>query len=278
MIDNILYIIKIPFIFPFMQKAIIIAVVIGTVCAILSCFLILKGWSLMGDAISHAVLPGIVITFMCGIELSIGAFLSGIFCTIATGFLKEHSRIKEDTIMGIVFSGMFAIGLILFAYVDTNQHLLHIMFGNMLGISNTTFINVICTAIFIILIILIKRKDFLLYCFDINHAKIINLPVKIIHYGLLMLLSLSIVISLQVVGLILVIAMLITPGIVAFVLCKNFNHMLIVAVISSVSSSVIGTIISFHIDASTGPCIVLIQSCYFIFALIYNYVKNKILI
>ncbi|WP_334468425.1 metal ABC transporter permease [Arsenophonus sp. PmNCSU2021_1] len=263
-----------PLTFPFMQKAIITALVTGTVCAILSCFLILKGWSLMGDAISHAVLPGIVIAFVIGIPLSIGAFISGIFCAFATGYLKENSRIKEDTVMGIIFSGMFAFGLVLFARIDTDQHLTHILFGNILGITKTEFRQTLWISAFTIAIILLKRKDFMLYCFDPNQAKVIGLPVKLLHYGLLSLLALTIVASLQAVGIILVIAMLISPGIIAFTLCQNFNRMLIIAVIASTTSSLIGTILSFHIDAATGPCIVITQAIYFIAALIHSYISK----
>ncbi|MDR5610152.1 MULTISPECIES: metal ABC transporter permease [unclassified Arsenophonus] len=263
-----------PFTFPFMQKAIITALVTGTVCAILSCFLILKGWSLMGDAISHAVLPGIVIAFVIGIPLSIGAFISGIFCAFATGYLKENSRIKEDTVMGIIFSGMFAFGLVLFACIDTDQHLTHILFGNILGITKAEFKQTLWISAFTIAIILLKRKDFMLYCFDPNQAKVIGLPVKLLHYGLLSLLALTIVASLQAVGIILVIAMLISPGIIAFTLCQNFNRMLIIAVIASTTSSLIGTILSFHIDAATGSCIVITQAIYFIAALIHSYISK----
>lgn len=198
-----------PFAFPFMQKALVTAIVTGTVCAILSCFLVLKGWSLMGDAISHAVLPGIIIASVLGIPLAIGAFASGLFCAVATGYLKENSRIKEDTVMGIVFSGMFAIGLVMFAKIDTEQHLTHILFGDILGITNSEFKQILLFAGITIAIILLKRKDFMLYCFDPNQARVIGLPVKLIHYGLLSLLALTIVASLQAVGIILVIAMLI---------------------------------------------------------------------
>lgn len=259
-----------PFIFPFMQKAIITAIVTGAVCAILSCFLVLKGWSLMGDAISHAVLPGIVIASVAGIPLAIGAFLSGLFCAFATGYLKENSRIKEDTVMGIVFSGMFALGLVMFAKIDTEQHLTHILFGDILGITDAEFTQNLWFAGITIAVILLKRKDFMLYCFDPNQARVIGLPVKLIHYGLLSLLALTIVASLQAVGIILVIAMLISPGIIAFVLCRSFGWMLVVAVIASVTSSVIGTIVSFHIDGATGSCIVITQAVYFIIALLYN--------
>ncbi|AOM40345.1 metal ABC transporter permease [Xenorhabdus hominickii] len=262
-----------PFMHDFMQRAIFTAIIVGTVCAILSCYLVLKGWSLMGDAISHAVLPGLVIAFVTGIPLAVGAFLSGIFCAFATGYLKEHSRIKEDTVMGIVFSGMFALGLVLFTRIDTDQHLTHILFGSILGITQNELIQTLCIAGATLAIVLLKRKDFMLYCFDPNQARVIGLPVKLLHYGLLSLLALTIVASLQAVGIILVIAMLISPGIIAFILCRSFDRMLIVAMVASVSSCVLGTIVSFHIDGETGPCIVIIQAIFFTIALTHNQIK-----
>ncbi|MDK7224431.1 metal ABC transporter permease, partial [Proteus mirabilis] len=166
-----------PFQYPFMQRAIIAAVIIGIACAILSCYMVLKGWSLMGDAISHAVLPGVVLAYVTAIPLTIGAFLSGLFCSFATGYLKEHSRIKEDTVMGIVFSGMFAVGLVIFASVDTDQHLMHILFGNILGITPDVLIQISAICLITITIMLVKQKDFMLYCFDPNQARIVGLPV-----------------------------------------------------------------------------------------------------
>ncbi|EKN6259583.1 iron/manganese ABC transporter permease subunit YfeD [Yersinia enterocolitica] len=262
-----------PFAYPFMQRAIIAAIITGVVCAVLSCYLVLKGWSLMGDAISHAVLPGIVLAFWLGIPLVIGAFVSGIFCAVATGYLKENSRVKEDTVMGIVFSGMFAFGLVLFSRMDTDQHLSHILFGNMLGISLAELKQTLWIAGLTLLVVLLKRKDFMLYCFDPNHARVIGLPVKLLHYGLLCLLALTIVASLQAVGVILVIAMLIAPGIIAFMVCRSFDQMLVVATVVSVVACVLGTLISFHIDGATGPCIVIIQALFFVIALIYNLIK-----
>lgn len=259
-----------PFKYDFMIKAIWVSAIVGAVCAFLSAYLMLKGWSLMGDAISHAVLPGIIIASLIGIPLAIGAFVSGLFCAIATGYLKENSRIKEDTVMGIVFSGMFAIGLVMFAKIDTEQHLTHILFGDILGITDDEFKQILLFAGITIAIILLKRKDFMLYCFDPNQARVIGLPVKWLHYGLLSLLALTIVASLQAVGIILVIAMLISPGIIAFVLCRSFGWMLVIAIIASVTSSVLGTIVSFHINATTGPTIVVIQAGYFVIALIYS--------
>lgn len=262
-----------PFQYPFMQRAIIAAVIIGIACAILSCYMVLKGWSLMGDAISHAVLPGVVLAYVTAIPLTIGAFLSGLFCSFATGYLKEHSRIKEDTVMGIVFSGMFAVGLVIFASVDTDQHLMHILFGNILGITPDVLIQISAICLITITIMLVKQKDFMLYCFDPNQARIVGLPVALLHYGLLSILVLTIVASMQAVGIILVVAMLISPGITAYLLTRSFSRMITLAILFSVISSVIGTFISFHIDGATGPSIVLTQAVFFIIALLCNQIK-----
>ncbi len=258
------------FSYPFMQRAILTAILTGTVCAVLSCYLVLKGWSLMGDAISHAVLPGVALAFWLGIPITIGAFFSGIFCALTTGYLKENSRIKEDAVMGIVFSGMFALGIVLFSRMNTEQHLSHILFGDLLGVTTSELTQTLFITIVTLLIILTKRKEFMLYCFDPHHAKVIGLSVKLLHYSLLCLLALTIVVSIQAVGVILVIAMLIAPGIIAFMLCRSFDRMLITAVVVSIAASCIGVFVSFYINGATGPCIVIIQSLFFILALLYH--------
>ncbi|OCG23748.1 iron ABC transporter permease [Gilliamella sp. wkB108] len=265
-----------PFTFAFMQRAILAALATGFVCALLSCFLVLKGWSLMGDAISHAVLPGIVLAFLAGIPIIIGAFASGLCCSVATGYIKENCRVKEDTVMGIVFSGMFAFGLVLFSKVDTSQHLNHILFGNVLGTTYTQLVQILSIAIIASILVIIKRRDLMLFCFDPIQAKVVGLPVKLLHYGLLSVLALTIVASLQAVGVILVIAMLIAPGITAFLLCKRFELMLIIAIIVSVFSTVTGTFISFYIDGATGACIVILQAIVFMLVQIYCLISNKI--
>ncbi|WGE36157.1 metal ABC transporter permease [Actinobacillus genomosp. 1] len=264
-----------PFEFEFMQTALFTAVLVASVCAVLSCYLILKGWSLMGDAISHAVLPGVVISSLLGLPLAAGAFGSGLFCAVSVGYLKENSRLKEDTIMGIMFSGLFALGIVLFTALPTDQHLTHLLFGNLLGVTQTELIQtvIICTATFAIIIL--KRKDFLLYCFDSSHAKVIGLPVKLLHYGLLALLALTIISAMQVVGVILVVAMLIAPGITAYQLSNRFDYMLAIAMTIAMSSSALGTILSYHIDAATGPTIILIQSIVFVIVLISKHFQKR---
>jgi manganese/iron transport system permease protein len=261
--------ITVPLSFPFMQRALIVSVIVGAVCAVLSCYLVLKGWSLMGDAISHAVLPGIVIAFVLGIPLAIGAFIGGLSCALLTGYLKENSRVKEDTVMGIVFSGMFGFGLVIFTKVETEQHLTHILFGNVLGVTWRDLVETAIIAGVTLLIVLVKRRDFLLYCFDPNHARSIGLPVRTLHYGLLILLSLTIVASLKAVGIILVIAMLVAPGAIAYLLTDSFERMLIIATAVAIGSSAVGTIASFHIDGATGACIVLVQMLVFILAFLF---------
>ena len=258
-----------PFSYGFMQRALIVAVLIGAVCSVLSCYLILRGWSLMGDAISHAVLPGMVLAVVTGLPIAIGAFASGLSCALLTGYLKENSRVKEDTVMGIVFSGMFGLGLVLMTKIETDQHLMHILFGNMLGVTWRDVIETGLIAGVTFLVVIAKQRDLLLYCFDPQHARAIGLPVRIIHYGLLVLLALTIVAALKAVGVILVVAMLATPGATAYLLTNRFDHMLALSAAVAIGSSVLGTLVSFHIDGATGPCIVLIQAAVFLTAFLF---------
>ena len=264
-----------PFTYPFMQNALITALLVSVICAMLSCYLVLKGWSLMGDAISHAVLPGIVVAFWLGLPLSIGAFVAGLTCSVGVGYLKENSRIKEDTAMGIVFSGMFAFGIVLFTKIETDQHLTHILFGNLLGVSNAEMLQTLVISAVVFFVIFLRRKDFLLYCFDATQAKIVGLSPRLLHYSLLILLALTIVSAMQVVGVILVVAMLISPGITAFILSKRFDYMIAIALATSISTSLFGTIISYHIDGATGPCIILLQAAVFLTALVYSKIKLR---
>jgi manganese/iron transport system permease protein len=260
---------SVPLGYEFMQRALAVAVMVGAVCSVLSCYLVLKGWSLMGDAISHAVLPGVVIAYVLGLPLAVGAFAAGLGCAVATGYIKENSRVKEDTVMGIVFSGMFGLGLVLFTKVETDQHLNHILFGNMLGVTNADLVETGIIAGAVLIAVLAKRRDLMLYCFDPQHARAIGLPVQVLHYGFLVLLALAIVAAMKAVGIILVVAMLIAPGAIAYLLTDRFGRMLGIAAAVAIGSSVVGTLVSFHIDGATGPCIVLVQMAVFVLAFLF---------
>jgi manganese/iron transport system permease protein len=258
-----------PFHYEFMQHALIVGVVIAAMCAVLSCFLVLRGWSLMGDAISHAVLPGIVLAYIAGIPMAVGAFLSGFFCAISTGFIKQNSRIKEDTVMGVVFTGMFAIGLVIFSQTTSDLHLDHILFGSLLGISTNQIRETLILGSVVILVVVTLRCDLLLICFDEKQARVLAIPTKLLHYLLLCLLSLAIVISLKAVGIILVIAMLITPGATAYLWTDRFDRMIIIAVATTLVATTLGIIVSYHLDASPSACIVLTQALFFVVTFLF---------
>ena len=258
-----------PFHYGFMLHALGIGALIAAVGAVLSCFLVLRGWSLMGDAISHAVLPGIVLAYIAGIPLAIGAFGSGLFCAVATGWVKANSRIKEDTVMGVVFTALFAFGLVLFSKTPSDLHLDHILFGNILGISSAQMWETGALSLCVLAVILTLRRDLALVCFDPSHARALGLSVKGFTYLLLILLSLAIVAAMKAVGLILVIAVLVTPGATALLLTRRFDHMLLVAVLVAVGSALLGVYLSYFLDGAPAACIVLVQALVFVFVLLF---------
>ncbi|TIU27126.1 MAG: metal ABC transporter permease [Mesorhizobium sp.] len=255
-----------PFQFGFMVNALIVSVLVAVPTALLSCFLVLKGWSLMGDAISHAVFPGVVIAYIVGFPYSVGAFAAGMICALATGFLKDNSRIKQDTVMGIVFSGMFGLGLVLYVKIQSDVHLDHILFGDVLGIGLRDIVETGLIAAITAGIIGIKWRDFLLHAFDPAQARAVGLRVNLLHYGLLCLISLTIVGALKAVGIIMAIAMLIAPGAIAFLLTRKFSAMLILSVAIAGAASFLGVYLSFFIDSAPAPTIVLMLSAAFVAA------------
>lgn len=264
-----------PFRFGFMQNAFAISIIVSVPTALLSCFLVLKGWALMGDAISHAILPGIVLAHLIGAPLILGAFAAGMFTAVATGFLAGNSRIKQDTVMGVVFSGMFGLGIVLFVAVDSGVHLDHILFGNMLGVSAAELWQSGLIAGGVVLILVLKWKDWLLHSFDPAQAKAVGLWVNTLHYGLLALISLTIVATLSAAGLILAIALLIAPGAIAFLLVRRFSTMLWVSVLLCMGSMLVGTYASFFLDSAPAPTIVLVQTGLFILALLRRQILNR---
>ena len=265
-----------PFQFVFMQNAFWVALILSVPTAILSCFLVVRGWALMGDAISHAVLPGIAIAYILGIPLLIGAFLAGMFCAWGTGFLSNNSRIKEDTIMGVIFSGMFGLGIVLFVAFETSAHLDHILFGNILGVSKADIFTALIITLMIIIFFVIFWRDLMLFSFDPIQAKALALPTKFLHYGLLAALSLVIIATLKAVGLILAIGLFILPGAIAFLLSQRLSSMLIISIFFNICSMEIGLYLSFFIDSAPAPTIVLVLT--FVFFLVFfrkNFIDKK---
>ena len=259
-----------PFKYNFMINAFIISLIISIPTALLSCFLILKGWALLGDAISHAILPGIMIAFILNLPLLIGAFISGLSCAVLTGYISNNCRLKPDTVMGVLFSGFFGIGMILYFFVNTNIHLDHILFGNLLGIENHEMKTIVPISTIVSLIIIIKWKDFLLYSFDLVQAKASGLKVGVLHYILLSIISLTVLVTLSATGLILAVGLIITPGAIAFLLTRNFLNMLYVSVLVCMFSMCFGTYLSFYIDSSPAPTIILVLTALFSFSFIYR--------
>ena len=256
-----------PLQFPFMQNAMLITLLIAPAAAMLSSFLVLKGWSLMGDATSHAVLPGVVLAYIAGIPLIIGAFLAGLFCALATGFIKDHSRVKQDTVMGVVFSGMFGLGVVLYTQIDAEVHLDHILFGNMLGVGEGDLWTAGLIAGVVALILALKWRDILAHAFDPVQAQMIGLNVGLLHYGLLAILSATVVAMLSSVGIILAVAFLIAPGAVAFLLSRRFSTMLMVSVVVALLAGLVGIYASFWLDSAPAPTIVLLLTAMFLSAL-----------
>ncbi|RWZ28565.1 iron/manganese ABC transporter permease subunit SitD [Escherichia coli] len=253
-----------PLQFTFMSHALLISLVVSIPCALLSVFLVLKSWALMGDAMSHAVFPGIVLAWIRGLPLATGAFVAGVFCAVATGYLKDNSRIKQDTVMGIVFSGMFAAGLILYIAVKPDVHLDHILFGDMLGITIGDIIQTVIIAGLVTLVISVKWRDFLLFSFDYQQAQASGLHTRWLHYGLLCMVSLTIVATLKAVGIILSISLLIAPGAIAVLLTQRFHIALLLATGISILVSMTGVWLSFFIDSAPAPTIVVLFAVMFI--------------
>lgn len=255
-----------PFQFPFMQKAFLVMALIAAPTAILSCFLVLKGWSLMGDAISHAVLPGIVLAYIAGLPLILGAFAAGMTCALAVGYVAENSRVKQDTVMGVIFSGMFGLGIVLYTQISTNVHLDHILFGNMLGVGTADLLTAGLVGVGVTGVLLLKWRDLLLHAFDPAQAQSLGLPVRWLHYGLLAVLSLTIVATLKAVGLILAIGLLIAPGAIAFLLTRTFAVMMAVSVAVTLAAGLGGIYLSFWIDSAPAPTVILLLTAIFIAA------------
>ncbi|MFT0179329.1 MULTISPECIES: metal ABC transporter permease [Pseudomonas] len=259
----------------FMRQALLMAVLVAVPTALLSCFLVLKGWALLGDAIAHAVFPGLVLASALGAPLVVGAFVAGLGCALATGYLKRHSRVKQDTLMGVVFSGMFGLGLVLHARLPTELHLDHILLGDLLGVTPEAFWQMAVIAALVLLALVCRWRDLLVLAFDAAQARALGLRVELLHYGLLGLIALTVVGALQAVGMVPVVALLIAPGATAFLLTRSFGWMLLVATTLAVAAALGGVLLSLVWDSAPAPTMVLLLTVGFLLALAWRLWRDR---
>ena len=258
-----------PFQYAFMQRALVTALVVGAVCGVLSCYVVLKRWALLGDAISHAVLPGVALAYLLNMPFFVGAFVSGAASAVAMGAVQRHTRVKEDAAMGLVFTGAFALGVVIISRIATSTHLMHVLFGNVLGVRLSMLLMTGVSGLIALACVFVFYKQLLLYCFDPVHASAIGMNTAVIHYGLMLLLTLTIVASLETVGIILVVAMLITPGATAYLITNRLARMMAIAVGVGTFSSAFGLYLSFRLNVASGGTIVLVALSLFLLAMVF---------
>ncbi|QFT87415.1 Manganese transport system membrane protein MntB [Bacillus sp. THAF10] len=251
----------------FLQKALLTSIMVGIICGVIGCFIILRGMALMGDAISHAVLPGVAISYILGINFFFGAVFTGIITAIAIGFVSQNSRIKHDTSIGIMFTAMFAAGIIIITMLKSSTDLYHILFGNVLAVRPSDMWITLGTGLFVLTAVYLFYKELLVTSFDSTMAAAYGLPVRLIHYFLMALLTMVTVASLQTVGIVLVVAMLITPAAAAYLLTDRLWVMIFIAAGIGVISSVVGLYFSFTYNLASGATIVISATA--IFALVF---------
>ena len=254
----------------FLQAALITSILVGVMSGVIGSFIILRGLSLMGDAISHAVLPGVAVAYMLGINLLLGASIFGILAAMLIGYVASHSKLKNDTAIGIVFSAFYALGFFLISLAESSSNLHHILFGNVLAVSDRDLITTTCVLIAVILFIVIFYKELLITSFDETFARTYGLRTQMVHYALMLMLTLVTVSSLQTVGIILVVAMLITPAATAFLWTNKLHWMLVDSAIFGALASLIGLFLSYTLNWSSGPAIVLVAAFIFGVSFIFS--------
>ena len=257
-----------PFDYRFMQRALLTALAVGLVCGVLSCFVVLKRWALLGDAISHAVLPGVAIAYLLGWPFFIGAFIAGALTSVGIGFIERATRIKSDTAMGIMFTAAFALGVVIIGQVASSTHLMHVLFGNVLGVDRQALTLTLVAGVVALLAVGLGFKALFAYAFDEVHAQALGLNTGAIHYGLILLLTLTIVASLETVGIILVVAMLIIPGATAYLLTDRLPRMIVLAALVGMTASLVGLYLAYFFDLASGGAMVLVAAALFLAALL----------
>lgn len=258
-----------PFQYGYMTHAMAVSALIGGACGVLSGFVTLKGWSLMGDALSHAIVPGVALAYLAGAPFALGAFFSGLLAAVGMGFVKTKTQLREDAVIGVVFTTFFALGLLLISLNPSGVRLNTIFFGNILAVTDADALQIIVIALVTLLVLALKLKDLMLFCFDPGQARALGLNVLALHFTLLTLLAATAVAALQAVGACLVVAALVTPGATAYLLTDRFPRLLGIAGAIGVATGFLGAYISFYLDGSTGGCIIVLQTLLFLLAFVF---------
>ncbi len=256
--------------YDFLQKALLTSIMVGVICGVIGCFIILRGMALMGDPISHAVLPGVAISYALGINFFFGAVFTGVLTAIGIGFVSQNSRIKQDTSIGIMFTAAFALGVILITVLESSTDLYHILFGNVLAVRPSDMWITLGTGLVVLVSVYVFYKELLVTSFDETMAEVYGLPVRLIHYFLMTLLTMVTVASLQTVGIVLVVAMLITPAATAYLLTDRLSTMIFYSATIGASAAIIGLYFSFTYNLASGATIVLAATALFFMAFIFS--------
>ena len=256
----------VPFAYEYMLKAMFVSALVGGVCAFLSAYLMLKGWSLMGDALGHAVVPGVAAAYLMKVPYAAGAFFAGLLAAIGMAVVKQHTRLREDAIIGLVFTSFFAAGLLMASINPTAVNIQTIALGNILGISDEDVWQVVIIAGVSMIILILKWRDLMVVFFNESHARTVGLnpwALKILFFTLLAACTVA---ALQTVGACLVIAMVVTPGATAYLLTDRFGRLLVLSVALGVTTGFVGAYISYFVDGATGGVIVTLQTLLFLAA------------
>jgi len=259
--------------YEFIQRALLASTVTAVIAGVLSCWLVLIGWSLMGDAVSHAVLPGVVISYILGWPFAVGALIAALLAVSLVGTVREKTTLKGDTAIGVVFTALFALGLVLISVTPAGTNLQEILFGNLLGISQDALVQVIIFGVVAFAVMVTLRRDITAWAFDPAHARAVGLHTGRIRWAVMICLALVVVASMQAVGVILVVALLITPGATAYLLTRRISRMLVISPLVAWVSSVAGIWLSYHFDVSAGGTIILFQAG--VFMLVYLFAPRE---
>ncbi len=265
-----------PLTYSFVLRGLAAGILAGVACAVLSAFIVWRGMAFVGDAMAHAILPGIVIAYLIGISLIIGALAAAVLTAAGIGVISRHGALKEDTAIGVMFTGFFALGILLLSRIRTFRDLAHILFGNILGVSLGDLVVMAVIVLLVLVVVILFYKELLVTSFDTSHAVVIGLSPSVVRYALLVLIALTVVAGIQAVGVVLVLALLITPAAAASLLAKRLPRIILLSVAFAVGSAIIGFYVSYYSDVSSGAAIVLTLSAIFLIAFILSPKRQRL--